>query len=63
MVLNICNIYIMHKTERKANETRLDPWEGISLQTKDGWEVISHHPLPSEIQTFRRNIKYTEMII
>ena len=47
----------MRKTESKANETRLDPWEGISLQPhqKDGWKVISHHPLPSEIQTFDEN--------
>ena len=42
----------MYKTESKANETRSDPWGGISLQTRDGWKVISHHPLPSEIQTF-----------
>ena len=55
MVLNICNINTMHKTESKANETRLDPWEGISLQERDGWKVISHHPLPSEIQTFDGN--------
>ena len=40
-----------------ANETRSDPWGGISLQPhqKDGWKVISHHPLPSEIQTFDEN--------
>ena len=33
----------LEKTTNTVDEKRTDPWGGISLQTRDGWNVISHN--------------------